>query len=416
MKFLVKCNIIILINLIKKLKNIIYFYLKGFKKGGRILNNYSYLPIFTSNQSEAKFKLSSVLKTKELNLLNYLFKYYEKTKIKEVKVEKKVVIQKSKLGISDNLEKFISGIVGKRIICNFSNDTVSFFNIFEHVFIDEKHLVFYFSNEILMSFEAENFFSFHKLKDVIRLKSKNTMIFYNEILVKLQRSKKFRIDLNEFKKLFAIDDESYTRFYDLERYLLKPVLKDIELLGDYPVKYNRIKTGDSRTNKIIGLEFELDKFSDEENTRSIDHLIEYIKEDIQNFNKIYKMIFDFIQIYGYEYAYENIVFSKQNPNKNFEDFLIDALKNNYAALDYDKIYGLEKMIYSLEKMLTIGDFQNLVQYTLIDIDYYYSYNIKFLKKVKKIKENGWIYFSDEKYLVLGAFFISKKSFLRVYKI
>ncbi|MDN5305090.1 MAG: hypothetical protein PWP46_1976 [Fusobacteriaceae bacterium] len=380
------------------------------------MESYSYLPIFNTNKTEVQFYLSSPLKTKELNLLNYIFKHYNTLKNKEITIDRKTFFEKTKLTDSSDIEKFLYTLANKKVICRFSNNTTSFFNIFEHISILKDIILFYLSNEFILSFEKNNFFSDYNLKDIIRLKNKNSIIFYNNIFDKLIHYKKFKIQLEEFKALFNLSNENYSRFFDMERFLLKPILKDIKKLGNYNIIYNKIKSGNNKTNKIIGIEFELITHFNESSDSSLNSLIKYIKKDINDFNKIFKTLIEYKDIYGYEYIYDNIVFAKQNPHKNFEEFLVKSLKENYAIKSYDDIYGVKNMIFKLEKNFTLSDFQNLIHYTMQDIDLYYSFNIKFLKQIKQIKNKNWIYYEDNHYIVLGAFFISKKSYIRIYKV
>ena len=88
------------------------------------------------------------------------------------------------------------------------------------------------------------------LKNVLQLRSKYAIRLYE--LLKRYEDTGFRTDyLPELRKKLGVEDNEYPRFFDFERYVLKPAVKEINKKTDLEVSYTKKKTG----RRITHIEF-----------------------------------------------------------------------------------------------------------------------------------------------------------------
>ena len=90
------------------------------------------------------------------------------------------------------------------------------------------------------------------LKQVLQLRSKYAIRLYE--LLKRYEDTGFRTDyLPELRKKLGVEENEYPRFFDFERYVLKPAVKEINEKTDLEVSYTKKRTG----RKITHIEFEI---------------------------------------------------------------------------------------------------------------------------------------------------------------
>jgi len=88
------------------------------------------------------------------------------------------------------------------------------------------------------------------LKQILQLRSKYAIRLYE--LLKRYKDTGFRTDyLPELRKKIGVEDNEYTRFFDFEKRVLKPAIKEINEKTDLQVSYKKKKTG----RKITHIEF-----------------------------------------------------------------------------------------------------------------------------------------------------------------
>ena len=88
------------------------------------------------------------------------------------------------------------------------------------------------------------------LKQILQLRSKYAIRLYE--LLKRYEDTGFRTDyLPELRKKLGVEDKEYTRFFDFEKRILKPAIKEINEKTDLEVSYTKKKTG----RKITHIEF-----------------------------------------------------------------------------------------------------------------------------------------------------------------
>lgn len=119
-------------------------------------------------------------------------------------------------------------------------------------------------------------FTSYELKNILYLKNKYSIRIY-ELLkqYKNMSSNTRKFDLIEFKHILMLEEEQYTRFYDFERFVLKPSMEEINKFTDINIQYEKITKG----RKIVGIRYIVD-YLKKDNT-----YIQYLNEsyDISEF-------------------------------------------------------------------------------------------------------------------------------------
>lgn len=385
------------------------------------MKNLSYLPEFLEEIKNIEFQLKSKLSKKDILLLDLLFEEYSKSKKSSNNFRFSELSKK--LNSESNEETFnvFSSLASKKIefkIFKSNSDTIEgTFSIINSLVKSNESIYICFSQEILDILDKNGFFHKYHLKDLMKLNKVNSIIFYKKIVLKLLVDKKMDISIKTLKEIFSIEIESYTRFFDFEKYVLQPIFEEIKFIRDIKIKYDKIKTGENKTNKILGLRFELIEDSTKEKEEKISKLISYIREDIEDFSSIYNFLKKSIEEFGYDYLLSNIKFVKKNPKETFDKFLMKAIEKNFATMDYSEIYGGVNLIYDEEKIFNnISDFQNSIYNYMISKNLYYSFNINFLNGIKTIKTKENIYFTDKIYKIIGTYNKEKMSYIKIYKL
>lgn len=384
------------------------------------MKNLNYLPEFLEEIKQIQFVLRPKLSKKDIKLVDFIFNDYYKNKKANCSFKVSELETVFKMKDTDELFDLFSSLDNKKIEFNIlKNNDKSIegkFSIITSLVKSQDVIYLSLSNEIIDCLDKNGFFYKYHLKDLIKLNKPNSIIFYKKIVLKLLVEKKIDISLKSLKELFSVDIESYTRFFDFEKYVLNPIFEEMSFIDDFSVIYSKIKTGDSKTNKILGLRFELVDAHMKDKEGKINELIDFVREEIVDFNLVYNAIIRGLEDYGYDYIYRNLQFAKKNPKESFDAFFIKAIEKNYASMDYHDIYGGTNLIYEEEKVFgNISDFQNAIYNYMVAKNLYYSLNIKFLNAIKIIKTKENIYFSDKNFKIIGTFNKDVMSYIKIYK-
>lgn len=193
-------------------------------------------------------------------------------KIFEVKEEPKVI----------ELEKLLFKFFSKNIVITDSNlNLKKRFNILNSYFFEKDYVTFEFSSHILDE----------KIKKILKFKERYSYRFYQEIL----NSEKniLNISMNNLRDILEIQ-ETYDRFYDIEKNLLKPIFKDLTTIGELDIEYEKDKVGEYKSAKILGIKIIKDYKNSETNdvkpvftlTKTFKNLFELHSELMEIYKKL----------------------------------------------------------------------------------------------------------------------------------
>ncbi|MCQ9625887.1 MAG: hypothetical protein ACRC31_04965 [Cetobacterium sp.] len=193
-------------------------------------------------------------------------------KIFEIKEEPKVI----------ELEKLLFKFFSKNITIIDSNSNFKKrFNILNSYFFERDYVIFEFSSHILDE----------KIKKMLKFKERYSYRFYQEIL----NSEKsiLNISMNNLRDILEIQ-ETYDRFYDIEKNLLKPIFKDLTTIGELDIEYEKDKSGEYKSAKILGIKIIKDYKNSETNevkpiftlTKTFKNLFELHSELMEIYKKL----------------------------------------------------------------------------------------------------------------------------------
>lgn len=152
-------------------------------------------------------------------------------KIFEIKEEPKVL----------ELEKLLFKFFSKNIVINDLNSNLKKrFNILNSYSLEKDYITFEFSSHILDE----------KIQKILNFKERYSYRFYQEILNNEKNI--LNISMETLRDILEIQ-ETYNRFYDIEKNLLKPIFKDLTTIGELNIKYEKDKIGEYKSAKILGI-------------------------------------------------------------------------------------------------------------------------------------------------------------------
>jgi len=219
----------------------------------------------------------------------------------------------------DEIEKIIQSLTKKVVNCRIYKDDVEiskmFFNLFEIVVLEKEKVIYKFSKEVKSSYEKGNFFSRVNIMAFLQFKSLATAEIFKLILKKNKRDGVLEFSVDEIKDILGIKRDKYSRYYDMERKVFKPTIKDIEC-ANISISYEKIKSSDSKNSRISGIRLRFTNIYHMEIHKDTNELLRKYVNYIEDFTTAYDIIYQYRKIHNLEatikYIEQNIgeIFNK----------------------------------------------------------------------------------------------------------
>ncbi|MGL4687412.1 MAG: hypothetical protein ACRCVS_01850, partial [Fusobacteriaceae bacterium] len=200
-----------------------------------------------------------------------------------------------------------------------------------------------------------------------------------------------------------LSDNYYLRFYDFEKIILKPLLKDINGATDYMLNYEKIKKSDKITSKVQELLFTFKNIQIEDIQNNFEQIIFSIKNSVDFLGKTTQIIEKFISEKDIEYVKTNIQYVIDNFKPPLDNEIFKSLNENYAYNPQVKeciLFSETKEIY---KHLYI--FESTIYKEMLKLKFYYNYT--FLAKLHDMKNTNKLIFENENFKI-EAFYCGKE--------
>lgn len=272
---------------------------------------------FHIDQYDFSINISPRLTKKEQEILNLFLTYFD------------IDREYSEFEFNPNLtkaslEEFKDSInnINKKTLSIFVYDgdkelTSLFFNIFDIVVFEGTKVIFKLSQELRLSQQFGNFFSRFSIHTLLKFKSTYTYSFYKLFLKSINQKKiiEFELSIAELRSLLNIPDGKYTRFYDFESKVLKPIIKDLELSDTY-VNIEKMKSSKGKGGRITKVKFSIYNSYFIEINRDTNVLLKEFVDYIEDFSNAYDSIYTYRKIHSLDetrlYIKNNLdtVFSK----------------------------------------------------------------------------------------------------------
>ncbi|MGL4997659.1 MAG: hypothetical protein ACRC5T_01530 [Cetobacterium sp.] len=320
-------------------------------------------------------EFSSQLLKEERNILRFFIESHLKKQNLEFRLEELDIpkLKNCKKNYLERLGKkgvfFIKKNIEK-IYCpffnslHFSQDTVK-------IFFNKEFLEYMIDNEKIFNYS---------LKEVLYLKNNFSVEFFYKILKDNILKDNLKINVEILKDILTI--ESYSRIYDLKRFVLLPLIEDINKNTDFEIDFSLVKE-----NGVWEVIF-LIKNSKVENLRNYTKsFIRLYKNYIIDKKRVAFLIFNAINAHDYGYVKSKILFAIKNNKKynlNFDELLEGVL--------CDKMGEFYILLKSHEiKAQNIDIFRNAIHKEISPLAFSeistFEYNTNLAKQLYALKPN-----------------------------
>mgnify|MGYP002592398291 FL=1 len=317
-----------------------------------------------------------------------------------------------------NIEIALKGLMGKGIDINYLKGERRIFNTFNYV------TSYTYNGEIFNIFIPLNILNCFKkntleykisLRTFFYLRKKAVINFFNLLIKDIEQNRDIEVSLEELRDIFEISKKSYDRFFDFEKNILKPLVEKVNNYSNFVIEYEKIKKGENKNNKVIGIRFKIHNIEIEKNKGETNYLIQIIKNMITDYQEIWESINSSIQHYGFESTRRNILFLKENGLEISDDDIKIYLKND--GRNIEEILKISDHILIKEKYSIYKDsntFLKTIYDTIIGYDFYYSLNFNFLSIIKNYREGESLYYKDSTFVIFGNY-KNNKGFFKIFE-
>lgn len=294
----------------------------------------------------------------------------------------------------DEVIKFLNNLMSKNITI-FSKESNYFTTIaiIQSFYINNAMIYLIFSDELTSSFKKGSFFDRLGLRNILFLEEKFSYRLYQFIYN--SKDENIYISIEKLRDILEIG-ETYKRFYDIEKNLLLPIFEDIKKNGDIEIKYQKVKDGEHKSAKILGVSIQKSYLSAEEKigdtSEIIDRFILKLGKKIKNFSTIYNLLVKNLAEYGEEHIDEKIEYVLHNfRNEEVEESLIKILSSEKIEEKPDFVVKKQfKNLFELHsEVLKYIQRKNLIQLS--------SY--MFLVKIYSLKDKDSVTLRDKNIVV-----------------
>ncbi|WP_297596036.1 replication initiation protein [uncultured Cetobacterium sp.] len=311
------------------------------------MNDFSIFKKFTHTDNPLSIEFSKKLNKKERDFFNIVdFKLPKLIITKDFFCE---IFDLKNESIFENLQNVLTRLSHKEIIITSKN--LNFYYKIKPIssfYIFNETISINFSPEIYCSFHTKNDLEILKLNTILKFKEKYSYRLFQHL--KTIKNEALYIEIETLRSIFEIEN-SYDRFFDIEKNLLKPILKDFETVANLNLTYDKVKSGINKNSKILGLTFkkmDLNVHSNKESepiyrsTKLFKNLFELHTEILNIFKK-----FKDEGSYNYSYYFNSKLLIKIYNLKNNDTFLYEE-KNMTIKIHYQK-YDLSTLEIYLKK-------------------------------------------------------------------
>lgn len=375
---------------------------------------------FTNFQSNIKLEFSKKITKNEKIFLKLLFFRIVSDSLFLEKAEIRFEELLSTLEFSsiNDFTPFFNTLSEKHILFSTDTQLSGSFGIISSFILYSDYCQIFFTEEFKNCFSLKkNFFSLLEIEKFIFMTDSFSFSFYNNIIKNFKDKNEVTLPVSLVKTYLNADDK-YERFFDFEKHILKKAVLDINTFTDFSVEYEKIKECKKATNKIISINFSINKSkqSYKPYDNKIYKMLELIKKKISNPEEIYHLFVLYVAKRGYKYVYDNINYAKNSFPEDFEKNLKKALMLNLASNKL-KLYVNELktvkspivLFYTLTRKL------NKIKrhYPKIE-ELMRNFKLKNIDSISYFKDNDSFEFSNKYIRIFVKYYSDKKSTIEIY--
>ena len=326
-------------------------------------------------------------------LIKKIIKTNEKIFYLTEKETKKILIFQH----GENFDIFLKKFCSKRLIIKYKKSEEEYYelilNIISSVLKNKNTYVLKVSEDFYKIFNSEkNDFKSYQLNIFLGFSNIITRKLFN-LIKNIYNELSIEISLDNLRRYLNLE-ESYERFFDFEKKILIPSLKEIENFTSYKILYSKIKSSISTNARVKAIRFNIIQNSDDKSENDISILYKLVKPFAQNLFTLQKFISYQADFYSYQYLKKNIEYSLLHGKNNLDSFLVEAIKYDWVNTKFKKRLEEYSKKYSLifklsQKIIIIEEFRKVILKSIEknELDKELSLILNFMKISARIFEN-----------------------------
>ena len=368
---------------------------------------------FTNLQTNIKLEFSKKITKNEKIFLKLLFFRIisDSLFLKKAEIRFEEILSTLEFDSIDNLTTFFKTLSEKYILFSTDAQFSGSFGIISSFILHSDYCQIFFTEEFKSCFSLKkNFFSLLDIEKFIFMNDSFSFNFYNNIIKNLKNKNEVTLPVS-LVKMYLNTDNKYERFFDFEKHILKKAISDINTFTDFSVEYEKIKESKKATNKIISINFFINKSrqSYKPYDNKIYKMLELIKEKISNPEEIYHLFVLYVTKRGYKYVYDNINYVKSSFSEDFEKNL-KASKNLKLFVNVSKsVKSPIVLFYTLTRKL------NKIKrhYPKIE-ELMHNFKLRNIDSISYFNDKDSFEFSNKHIRIFVKYYSDKKSIIEIY--
>ena len=375
---------------------------------------------FTNLQTNIKLEFSKKITKNEKIFLKLLFFRIisDSLFLKKAEIRFEEILSTLEFDSIDNLTTFFKTLSEKYILFSTDAQFSGSFGIISSFILHSDYCQIFFTEEFKSCFSLKkNFFSLLDIEKFIFMNDSFSFNFYNNIIKNLKNKNEVTLPVS-LVKIYLNTDNKYERFFDFEKHILKKAISDINTFTDFLVEYEKIKESKKATNKIISINFFINKSrqSYKPYDNKIYKMLELIKEKISNPEEIYHLLVLYVTKRGYKYVYDNIDYVKNSFSEDFEKNLKKSLMLNLASNNLKLFVNVSKSVKSpIVLFYTLTRKLNKIKrhYPKIE-ELMHNFKLRNIDSISYFNDKDSFEFSNKYIRIFVKYYSSKKSIIEIY--
>lgn len=375
---------------------------------------------FTNLQTNIKLEFSKKITKNEKIFLKLLFFRIisDSLFLKKAEIRFEEIFSTLESDSIDNLTTFFKALSEKYILFSTDFKFSGSFGIISSFILYSDYCQIFFTEEFKSCFSLKkNFFSLLDIEKFIFMNDPFSFNFYNNIIKNLKGKNEVTVPVS-LVKMYLNTDNKYERFFDFEKHILKKAISDINTFTDFSVEYEKIKESKKATNKIISINFFINKSrqSYKPYDNKIYKMLELIKEKISNPEEIYHLFVLYVTKRGYKYVYDNINYVKNSFSEDFEKNLKKSLMLNLASNNLKLFVNVSKSVKSpIVLFYTLTRKLNKIKrhYPKIE-ELMHNFKLRNIDSISYFNDKDSFEFSNKYIRIFVKYYSDKKSIIEIY--
>lgn len=293
-----------------------------------VFSPFSYIKIYYNR----KFSKNDII------LKNYIIKQIITNQEKIILVSTKELNKILKLNTYDTVDEFINKFKIKHYTFHIENDNIytGFFNILDgFIKINDSYKLIISSTFFNIFTKQITELKEYKLDTLLKFSNTNIASLYS-FLQNFTTDNRIKVSLQQLKHIIGIEENKYTRFFDFEKSILNPYIKEIEKYTNFKITYSKLKQNNKRNEKVTGILFNIKDLTPEILGNKIKKIEYLIKPYSKNHEIILKFIKKELEEKSFNQILENTHYALMHPKGNFESSLISSIKYNSYKNEFQK--------------------------------------------------------------------------------